>query len=257
MAEQIYLKLCSTHPNRANFNADSPRYHPYVTHHAELYIHQRPKVDRQMEQKDIKILRLLEAIEKEPIQSQRKLAKALSTSLGTVNKFLSDLSIQGLITVDTMTSKKAGYILTSKGIAEKTKLASEHLFDNIGIYKKIKKLVKQRLVELEDISENCILFYGTGELCEIACVLSSQNASDKIKIIDDEKAGTKMCGFTIYRETEMENFTYEAVLIMGLENMIDTRTKLIDRGVPSNMIYPIISRKDCCNRYSSYGELRI
>ena len=146
-----------------------------------------------MEQRDIKILRLLEAIEEEPIQSQRKLAKSLNASLGTVNKFMSDLSIQGLITVDTIAPKKAGYILTSKGVTEKTKLARLHLFDNIAIYKKIKKLVKQRLVALEDISENCILFYGTGELCEIACVLSSQNACNKIKIIDDEKANLNLC----------------------------------------------------------------
>ena len=50
-----------------------------------------------MEIREIKTLLLLEAIEKEEIQSQRDLSKKLNISLGLVNTFLKNLTHRGIL----------------------------------------------------------------------------------------------------------------------------------------------------------------
>jgi EPS-associated MarR family transcriptional regulator len=91
-----------------------------------------------------KILRRLEA---NPEVSQRELARELGISLGKVNYCLKALAEKGLLKVDNFRgsqNKKAYlYLLTPKGIEEKTKVTIRFLKYKMTEYESLKHEIKE------------------------------------------------------------------------------------------------------------------
>ena len=88
-------------------------------------------------------LNLLRKIKKNPSFSQRKLAGELGFSLGKLNYCLKALKSKGLIKIENFKKNpdKLGYIyvLTPKGIAEKTKLTINFMKRKMSEYDELKK----------------------------------------------------------------------------------------------------------------------
>jgi len=88
-------------------------------------------------------LDLLRKIKKEPNASQRKLATDLNFSLGKLNYCLKALKAKGLIKIKNFEKnpKKLNYIylLTPKGISEKTKLTLNFMKRKMKEYDELKE----------------------------------------------------------------------------------------------------------------------
>mgnify|MGYP000261162968 FL=1 len=93
-------------------------------------------------------LDLLRKIKKEPNASQRKLATDLNFSLGKLNYCLKALKAKGLIKIKNFEKnpKKLNYIylLTPKGITEKTKLTLNFMKKKIKEYDELKAELKKK-----------------------------------------------------------------------------------------------------------------
>ena len=77
---------------------------------------------------------LLSEIEKEEKLSQRELANRLGIALGLVNSYLKNLVNKGFVRVKAFPRNRYGYLLTPKGIAEKSRLAYHHLSYFTSLY---------------------------------------------------------------------------------------------------------------------------
>jgi EPS-associated MarR family transcriptional regulator len=92
-------------------------------------------------------LNLLRKIKNKPEASQRELAEELGFSLGKLNYILKSLKIKGLIKIRNFEKnrKKLNYIylLTPKGIAEKTKLTMNFMKRKMQEYDELKKDLKK------------------------------------------------------------------------------------------------------------------
>ena len=88
-------------------------------------------------------LNLLRKIKNKPESSQRELAEELGFSLGKLNYCLRALKTKGLIKISNFkkNSNKINYlyILTPKGIAEKTKLTLNFMKRKMKEYDELKK----------------------------------------------------------------------------------------------------------------------
>ena len=86
---------------------------------------------------------VLRKLQKKPNSSQRQLASSLGFSLGKLNYCLNALKDKGLIKIDNFTKnpKKLNYIyvLTPKGISEKTKLTINYMKKKMKEYDELKK----------------------------------------------------------------------------------------------------------------------
>ena len=87
---------------------------------------------------------LLRKIENKPGQPQREMAKDLGFSLGKLNYCLSALKDKGLVKISNFKQKKdkinyIQYILTPKGIAERTKLTLNFMKRKMKEYDDLKK----------------------------------------------------------------------------------------------------------------------
>ena len=195
-----------------------------------------------MEPRDVKTLLLLEAIDKEECQSQRELSKKINVSLGLVNTFIKNLTIRGIFKTVNLPGNKVKYILTPKGVVEKTNLTRQYLSYSIRYYNEIKRRVSETLSLLEKTGKKEIVFYGTGELIEITSIILCEHNNSNVKIIDNKKAGRKICGIKIHEEAKLESLHFDAVVILDFDNISISRGELIKKGVPADKIFAILSR---------------
>ena len=91
---------------------------------------------------------VLRKIHKKPNSSQRKLAKELNFSLGKLNYCLKALQAKGLVKIKNFSKNPNKlnyfYILTPKGITEKTKLTVNFMRRKMQEYDELKKELKKR-----------------------------------------------------------------------------------------------------------------
>ena len=90
---------------------------------------------------------VLRRIEKSPESSQRELAEKLGFSLGKLNYCLKALQVKGLVKIENFkrNPKKINYIyvLTPKGISQKTKLTLNFMKRKMREYDELKAELKK------------------------------------------------------------------------------------------------------------------
>ncbi len=95
---------------------------------------------------DAENLDVLRKIGSNPQSSQRQLAKELGFSLGKLNYCLNALKDKGLIKIKNFKANKNkiayAYILTPKGISEKTRLAINFMQRKMKEYDELKKEIE-------------------------------------------------------------------------------------------------------------------
>ena len=99
-----------------------------------------------MNQKDIR-LDLLRKLEIKPEYTQRELSQEMGVSLGKVNYCMKKLTEKGLVKLTNFSRNKNKlgymYLLTSKGIEEKSKLTFSFLKRKIIEYEVLKKEINE------------------------------------------------------------------------------------------------------------------
>lgn len=108
-----------------------------------------------MNQKDIR-LDLLRRLESNPTLTQRALSKEMGVSLGKVNYCIKQLTEKGLIKISNFRQNpnKVGYvyILTPRGIEEKTKLTFSFLKRKVIEFEVLKKEINELKLESEEMN---------------------------------------------------------------------------------------------------------
>ena len=91
---------------------------------------------------------VLRRIQKSPESSQRELAEKLGFSLGKLNYCLKALQVKGLVKIENFKKnpKKINYIyvLTPKGITQKTKLTLNFMKRKMKEFDELKKELKEK-----------------------------------------------------------------------------------------------------------------
>ena len=86
---------------------------------------------------------ILRKVSKKPNTNQRQLAKDLGFSLGKLNYCLNELKLKGLVKIQNFKKNKKKvnyiYILTPRGLAQKTKLTINFMKRKMKEYEELKK----------------------------------------------------------------------------------------------------------------------
>ena len=90
---------------------------------------------------------VLRKVSKKPNASQRELASELNISLGKINYILDELKKKGLVKISNFKKNKNKssyfYLLTPKGIANKSKLTIEFMKRKMREYDELKKEIDE------------------------------------------------------------------------------------------------------------------
>src|ERR1700676_2162496 len=81
------------------------------------------------------VLGLLESVERNGQQTQRRLASELGIALGLVNAYLKRCVKKGLVKVSEAPARRYAYYLTPQGFAEKSRLTIEYLTSSFSFFR--------------------------------------------------------------------------------------------------------------------------
>ena len=192
-----------------------------------------------MDLKEIRILRILEKAESEHLPSQRDLARELNISLGLVNSFIKRLVKKGYFKITHTPKNRFKYILTPKGAAEKTRLTYLYVQHSYQFYKSARQKLRNLFAELEKGGETQIIFYGAGELAEIAHISLQETSLEIVAIVDDVKQGKKFMGHTIEDPSQLESKRFDKIMITTVNSRHLVVEKLSRLGISSQKISEI------------------
>ena len=85
------------------------------------------------------VLGLLEFVERDGAQSQRKLASDLGIALGLVNAYLKRCVKKGLLKISQAPPRRYAYYLTPHGFAEKSRLTVEYLSTSFSFFRRARE----------------------------------------------------------------------------------------------------------------------
>ena len=184
-----------------------------------------------MDKQDLHVLQLLGEIDRNGSSSQRELSQRLNLSVGLVNTFLKRLTNKGYFKVKTLPRKRLKYFLTPEGLARKSKLTAEYLRYSINFYKDIKHLLLNKYQEMEGKQVRTILFFGAGEVAELAYLYLQLTSLQLAGIIDEQKKGRTFFGHAIAGLDRIHVSDWDRILLTRLEGTEESIETLIKAGI--------------------------
>ena len=189
-----------------------------------------------MDKEDLHVLRLMGEIDRNGNYSQRELSSRLNISLGLVNTFLKRLVNKGYFKVKTMPRNRVKYFLTPEGLARKSRLTVEYLRYSMNFYKDVKKLLLSKYREMEGGHVRSLLFWGAGEVAELAYLYLRLTEIELVGIVDETLTGRPFFEHVISGVDRMEKRDWDKVLLTRLENTEDDVRNLIQMGIEQHRI---------------------
>ena len=184
-----------------------------------------------MNLKDLRTLKILEKVDNDDTASQRALAKDLNISLGLVNSFVKQLVKKGYFKVTHVPRNRVRYILTPKGITEKSRLTYEYIQQSYRFYQAARKRLSSLYTEFEKQGITRIVFYGVSELAEIAYVSLLETNIKLVAIVDEGSTHSKFLRFTVTHPTQLENLLFDIILITAFESTDPILDRIASMGI--------------------------
>jgi DNA-binding MarR family transcriptional regulator len=133
------------------------------------------------------ILGLLESVERDGGQSQRRLASDLGIALGLVNAYLKRCVKKGLVKVSEAPARRYIYYLTPQGFAEKSRLTVEYLSHSFSFFRRARSDCSEVFAQIVADGISGVVLAGMSDLAEIAIICALESGV-KITAVVDPKA---------------------------------------------------------------------
>ncbi len=117
--------------------------------------------------------RILEQIEKNPDATQADLAAQMGVAVGTVNWYVKRLIAKGFVKVTHLQRRRLRYLITPKGIAEKSRLTVEYMRVSLQLYRNIREQSLAALRQVRRAGHTQVVIQGDGDaadICRLTCV---------------------------------------------------------------------------------------
>src|SRR3970040_934257 len=129
---------------------------------------------------------ILQSIENGEQMSQRQLSSQLGINVASINFALKKLTKRGFVKMLGANPRRMRYILTPKGIAEKTQIAYKFFDRNFHFYKAVRKDVEDKIDSIPFNDKKRVVLCGVTALMELAYLVIQAKELDLVAIVDDE-----------------------------------------------------------------------
>jgi DNA-binding MarR family transcriptional regulator len=192
---------------------------------------------------DLKAFQLLSEVADEQPVSQRELAKRLGIALGLVNSYLKNFVAKGFIRIKNYPQNRYAYLLTPNGMAEKARLAYQHVNYFTSLYTVTRQDYLLLFRKLAERGVSQVTFCGVDEVAEIAW-LSLQEAGLSLSgVMDDNNTGRDFMGRQVVGMSPESLSGHQPIVITSLKRADQLRFQLYEIGASDSMIlFPDSSR---------------
>jgi DNA-binding MarR family transcriptional regulator len=193
-----------------------------------------------MERDQERNLEILSAIDEGDALTQRALAQRLGVALGLTNLYLKRLALKGYIKVTEFPRKPAArkrlrYLLTPKGLTEKTRLAAEFMGRSLTVYRQARETLREALAHLGEHGHKRVALYGTGEAAEIAYLTLREFGLEPVGVFD-VKAGGLFLGMTVRDIRELAGEEVDRIIVATFDRPKVHVPVLTAAGVPPDRL---------------------
>lgn len=189
-----------------------------------------------MHKSDIQELKLMEEIDKvDGATTQRELAVKLNISLGLVNSFVKRIVRKGYFKVTTIPGRRVRYMLTPKGITEKSRKTLSYVQYSMTYYKDVRLKLQALASDLIAKGTKRVALVGTGELAELFYLAMMHNSIEIFSVSSLANSGGNFLGYQVDPLEILSDFS-DYVCVMELEKIDECIERLKEIGVPKEMI---------------------
>jgi len=189
-----------------------------------------------MDTQDIRTLKLLEEIDKDYTQSQRDLSDKLNISLGLVNSFVKRLANKGYFKITTLPKNRVKYILTPKGVMEKTRLTYQYLQYSFELYRGARRNLQKHFDGLIAQGVKRVVFFGVSEIAEIAYISLQETSIKMVAIVDEKRVGKIFLGNVVKDPRVLGSLSFDKILITSLKKDDSQLEKILEKGITSSKV---------------------
>ena len=180
-------------------------------------------------------LEILTAVDEGGSLTQRALAQRLGVALGLTNLYLKRLSRKGYLKIvefpkKPATRKRLRYLLTPKGIAEKTRLTYEHMSYALNLYRRTRETLRGTLAELAPAGAKRIALFGTGDAAELAYLTLREFGLEPVSVFAAQ-AGGDFLGYRIRPAAELVDDELDRIIVATFERPEPAVAELIALGI--------------------------
>lgn len=195
-----------------------------------------PSLDGRDQRPD-KTLELFQAIEDQQTVTQSHLATRLGVAVGLANAYVKRCVRKGWIKVQKVPSRRYAYFLTPKGFVEKSRLTAEYLSHSFGFFRRARAQCAELLQAAERQSKRRFVFYGLGELTEIAVLAAMECEVEVLAVVAPGCNRERLAGVRIVGSLD-EAGEFDAVMVTDITAPKDVYSFLKARVADENILLP-------------------
>jgi DNA-binding MarR family transcriptional regulator len=162
------------------------------------------------------VLGLLESVERDGAQSQRKLASDLGIALGLVNAYLKRCVKKGLVKIGQAPARRYAYYLTPHGFAEKSRLTVEYLSSSFSFFRSAREDCSSVLRAARARGWDRIALMGVSDLAEIATICALEHGITIVAVVDAKAEGDRFVGTPVVASIDAVAGGFDALLVTDL-----------------------------------------
>jgi DNA-binding MarR family transcriptional regulator len=191
----------------------------------------RPRVRRDPDVEERRNLQALEAIAEDDRLTQRTLSSRLGIALGLTNIYLKRLVRKGFVKCVNVQSNRLRYLITPKGIAEKSRLTYEFMQYSLFLYGQVRQHLHTVLEPYTHGGRTRVAVYGTGEAAELAYLSITELGLELVAVFDGSTA-RRFLGQPVRDIAQHADVDFDLLIVATLHHAEPIVKELIRLGVP-------------------------
>ena len=187
---------------------------------------------------------ILAEIERGKGVTQRSLSKRLGIALGLTNSLIRRLVNKGYVKIVNVRPNRVKYLITPAGIAEKARATRSYLARTVNLYLETRQHIHDGLIAATGTGNGNrpvrVVFYGAGEIAEIAFMCLQETDLELVGVIDDRRTGSffgaPILPSAALRATRLNDIPFDRLIVLSLEEVDDVRERLKLSGCPDDYV---------------------
>ena len=184
------------------------------------------------------LLDLLNSVERDGGQSQRRLASELGIALGLVNAYLRRCVKKGLVKVTEAPARRYIYYLTPQGFTEKSRLTVEYLSVSFGFFRRAKAECGAVFGAAAERGFSRVALAGVSDLAEIAMICAFDTGVTVTAVVDGKSTLSHFVGVPVASSFEAIAGVCDAVVITDLQRTAELTERASALFGPERVLTP-------------------
>ncbi|MBI4833070.1 MAG: winged helix-turn-helix transcriptional regulator [Candidatus Lindowbacteria bacterium] len=189
-----------------------------------------------MDPKAIKELEILHEVSKSEQVNQRHLSKKLDMAAGLVNLYMRRLARKGYIKVSGIKPRRLKYLLTPRGIAEKTRLTYEFALISYKYFKSATDDIREKLKQMEQAGQTKVVVYGAGEPAEMCLLLIKEFDMRVVAVVDGKSESARFQGYPVVPPELLPSLNFDKIIVAKMDGHDEVKALLAQVGIEMERI---------------------